>query len=489
MKIAIVGCGHGELDKIYECVRHVEQSENISVDLVICCGDFQAIRNYDDLNCMAVPQKYRELKEFYKYYSGECKAPYLTIFVGGNHEASNYLAELPYGGWVAPGIYYFGYANVLRIGSLRIAGLSGIYNGRHYNQGHFECPPYNEDTKRSAYHVRQLDAFRLKQLKPNSLDIFISHDWPRGITAFGDSGPLFRAKPDFEGEAARGELGNPATEDLLHLLKPKYWFAAHMHVKFAALVDHGDGSQTRFLALDKCLPRGQFIQIMDIGDSTGLALSDFQYDPEWLAVLKSTNHLCSTSNRMQYVPGPAPGSNIRYEFTPTEEELKEMEAKFDNNLEVPNNFRRTAPPLRIADASLARDSRQKFYINPQTTEFCSKLGITNPNELLAKLRPQAVEEAYYLQHQGAVEGDSNLEANEGDVEDPDEIPLDDEETIREPPVEIAAQKRQLEEGAAGEAPKEEDSKPKEEDKPAASETLKKFKRRNADLYSGTDVAE
>ena len=28
---------------------------------------------------------------FYKYYSGEAIAPLLTVFIGGNHEASNYL--------------------------------------------------------------------------------------------------------------------------------------------------------------------------------------------------------------------------------------------------------------------------------------------------------------------------------------------------------------------------------------------------------------
>lgn len=43
-----------------------------------------------------------------RYYSGEKKAPVLTIFIGGNHEASNHLQELPYGGWVAPSIYYLG---------------------------------------------------------------------------------------------------------------------------------------------------------------------------------------------------------------------------------------------------------------------------------------------------------------------------------------------------------------------------------------------
>jgi hypothetical protein len=31
--------------------------------------------------------------------------------------------------------------------------------------GHFEHPPYSEDTRRSAYHVRALEIFRLKQVK------------------------------------------------------------------------------------------------------------------------------------------------------------------------------------------------------------------------------------------------------------------------------------------------------------------------------------
>jgi lariat debranching enzyme len=43
---------------------------------------------------MACPQKYLKLGDFNHYYSGKKKAPYLTIFIGGNHEASNYLREL-----------------------------------------------------------------------------------------------------------------------------------------------------------------------------------------------------------------------------------------------------------------------------------------------------------------------------------------------------------------------------------------------------------
>lgn len=99
-----------------------------------------------------------------RYYSGEKVAPVLTVFIGGNHEASNYLQELPYGGWVAPRIYYMGYASIVNIAGVRVGGLSGIYKGHDYLKGHFEKPPYTEDTKRSVYHVRNLETFRLKQV-------------------------------------------------------------------------------------------------------------------------------------------------------------------------------------------------------------------------------------------------------------------------------------------------------------------------------------
>jgi lariat debranching enzyme len=102
-------------------------------------------------------------------------------------------------------------------------------------------------------------------------------------------------------QAERGELGSPPNQQLLEALQPDYWFAAHLHVKFPAVVPHaanngrtasgsgvgaqqaaaaaaagagngGGGSNgssggssgpkvTRFLALDKCLPRRDFLQV------------------------------------------------------------------------------------------------------------------------------------------------------------------------------------------------------------------------------------
>lgn len=54
----------------------------------------QAVRNEKDLESLNVPAKFRSMNSFWKYYSGEKVAPFPTIFIGGNHEASNYLWEL-----------------------------------------------------------------------------------------------------------------------------------------------------------------------------------------------------------------------------------------------------------------------------------------------------------------------------------------------------------------------------------------------------------
>ena len=66
MKVAVEGCCHGELDAIYSHIAHLEQKNGYTIDVLLICGDFQAIRNERDLQCMAVPDKYRKLGEFYK---------------------------------------------------------------------------------------------------------------------------------------------------------------------------------------------------------------------------------------------------------------------------------------------------------------------------------------------------------------------------------------------------------------------------------------
>ena len=70
LQIAVEGCCHGELDQIYKTLEKVQEREGVKVELLICCGDFQAARNDGDLASMAVPPKYRKMNTFYKVYPG-----------------------------------------------------------------------------------------------------------------------------------------------------------------------------------------------------------------------------------------------------------------------------------------------------------------------------------------------------------------------------------------------------------------------------------
>lgn len=180
---------------------------------------------------------------------------------------------------MAPNIYFLGFAGVVRFRGLRIAGASGIFHERHYRLGHFEAPPFTEDSMRSVYHLRELEVFRLSQLSPrcsadaSPIDVFLSHDWPSQIWDYGYVDQLLRKKGYFQEDIASGKLGSPPLMHLLQQLRPSYWFAAHLHTKFAALVPHypdtttttaaasaesgatsGQTIFTKFLALDKVLP-------------------------------------------------------------------------------------------------------------------------------------------------------------------------------------------------------------------------------------------
>ena len=508
LRIAIQGCCHGSLDRIYATLQ---AREGPPIDLLLCCGDFQAIRNASDLQTLAVPEKYREIGTFWRYYSGQAKAPIPTIFIGGNHEASGYLQELFYGGWVAPNIYYLGAAGVVRFGGLRIGGLSGIYKSHDFAKGRYEMPPYDKGTLRSVYHVRNVEVYRMKCLGVRArasseetskgdnqtrrpLDIMLSHDWPRGIERHGDTASLLRKKKFFRQEVEDNTLGSPANEDVLRAIKPRWWFSAHLHVKFEATVRHstigGDATaedrkrpaevtaatglvpsqiagssttniadnseqaaaehaddnvddgrttsfiglesstcptessipdlteqMTRFLSLDKCLPRRQHLQIVNIpipsddtpskndssddGDLSEMEQSlNIEYDTEWLAILRKTHNL--TQLKRSFVNVPA-------DITPvTQEEIEEVQRRLierrrqrsggdgnDNKGEsietsdstrdterndarnafaIPENFCITVPPHGSPGSDFAPNGGVMVG-NPQTDELLDLLGL------------------------------------------------------------------------------------------------------------------
>ena len=129
------GCSHGSLDEIYRTVETYTETTKETVDLLLLCGDFQALRSKHDFASLAVPPKYFSLGSFHEYYSGKRVAPVLTLVIGGNHEASNYMWELYHGGWLAPNIYYLGNSGCVQVDGLRVVGMSGIYKSNDYHKG------------------------------------------------------------------------------------------------------------------------------------------------------------------------------------------------------------------------------------------------------------------------------------------------------------------------------------------------------------------
>jgi len=344
--------------------------------------------------------------------------------------------------------------------------------------------PYDRNSERTIYHTREFSIRRLSLLpKPQ---IFMSHDWPVDITSFGTSHPtpqlslqsLLRFKPFWKNDIQNGKLGSQPSMGLLRRLKPDWWFSAHMHARWDALVIHepdGTVSQpgvqraaalqpeaqrnpdeivideddddvapaanapaaeaeparnpdeivmdeeesevavppeppkaattTKFLALDKCLPKRQFLEVIDItppptdsdptiqpttGSSpstptkSGRQRLTFSYDPHWLAITRAFQPYLSTGRNQ--IPFPATEEEA---MALVEKELEWVMANVPKKLALKDGpetwelsrcqeFVHTAPPEKNPGNGKAfpRGNKQPpWYPNPQTKAFCELLEI------------------------------------------------------------------------------------------------------------------
>lgn len=340
MRVAIQGCCHGELHQVFQRVAELH-AEN-PIDLLLILGDFQSIRDEKDFQSISIPPKYQKYGDFRDYYhDDELKPSVLTLFIGGNHESMRHLMLLPHGGYAARDIYYLGYSNVIWYRGLRIGSLSGIWKKWDF---HKDRPSWEtlesgqwSSKVRELYHVRSSDTKPLFMLN-GPLDIMMSHDWPNEVVYHGNTQDLLKWKPFFKKDIQTHQLGNPISWKLLTHLKPKWWFSAHLHVKYKAIVKHNkrkkknqdevdldlssederDDLETVFLALDKCLPRMQWLEIIDIEpDTTHPSFKNkdtLYWDPEFISNLQTVadqNSIPKVKDAIdwdqyqipQYVPG------------------------------------------------------------------------------------------------------------------------------------------------------------------------------------------
>ena len=140
------------------------------------------------MEALECPQKFKRLGDFSKYYKQEKRAPFFTVFVGGNHEASNYLRELYYGGYAAENIYFMGASSVMRVTkgdqTIKIGGISGIEKDYDSMKGYYEEWPYVHNYKnlKSMYHIREFEVAKLSHYT-SPIDVFVSHEWPTVATS------------------------------------------------------------------------------------------------------------------------------------------------------------------------------------------------------------------------------------------------------------------------------------------------------------------
>lgn len=401
LRIAVQGCCHGELNVIYQKLRAQK------VDLLIITGDFQAIRNVSDLQCMAVPQKYKRLGDFHRYYTGQKLAPIPTVFIGGNHESSGYLKELKYGGWVSPNIYYLGEFGTIWYKGLKIGGLSGIYNETLFNKNPTtsETLPLNASTLRSIYHIKPKNYVKLllMQNQHDDFDIVLSHDWPQFIYNYGDKGYIMKQKPYFKADMESGKLGSPVSRNLLNHLSPRFWFSSHLHLRFETKVEHIDvpkqnleeidldmdmdmmssstepdssaKQSTHFLALDKCGKHRRHLEIMEINPHDHVSSDKllFYYDPRSVAVNKVVETFIKEHESEWLVL--TPDQLLNFTRTKLFKDLchsvdEEMSQNPLETLEyvIPNNFCRIAP-------GPPEKPELRYWQNNQTKEYCQKFDV------------------------------------------------------------------------------------------------------------------
>ena len=283
--IAIFGDVHGHQDAMVQAALRWQEQHQASIDLILCVGDFQAMRDETDMRAMACPAKYQQMGDYPAYHTGEKSFPAEMLFIGGNHEAYNWLETIPAGGCLSPLCYYLGRWGVVERLGLRMAGLTGNYSPRAYESGRrpvdYASPAVltNERARKQSTYFTQTEVDALAKSGP--VDVLLLHDWPAGL-------PELAAPGTTDGTPRRG-VGNPHARRLLEQIKPRWLFCGHMHQYFRGEIRWSANASTRFVCLGRVTgPASQALCVLRIGDEGGLhprieEISSSPQDADFLA--------------------------------------------------------------------------------------------------------------------------------------------------------------------------------------------------------------
>jgi len=250
---AAVGDVHGAMHLLVEQIEMLQNTSSIRLEFVLQVGDFQPVRDENDLTTMNIPAKYRKTGDFPCF--ADKGFPWPIWFIGGNHEPYGYLDHYPQGGELAPNCHYLGRSGHMELCGLKLAWISGIYSSARFNH---RRPPVNEICQRSnkeysCYNLHDIETLLDASIQP---DVLLMHDWPD---------PTEPAPYGFS-DIRRAERSNPYGGVLTELLKPEIVLCGHMHHPHEFAFTDEDGSKTRIC----CLP-----QLSGKPSLTGIELFSF----------------------------------------------------------------------------------------------------------------------------------------------------------------------------------------------------------------------
>ena len=218
-RFAVVGDVHGDHWAMIRYLSGWEKSRKKSLDFVLQVGDFEPHRDEADLATMAAPAKYRDLGDFPIFARGEAEFPWPIYFIGGNHEPYGFLETLPDSSHVAANCVYIGRAGLIETYSVRVAGLSGIFQSHLFGQTRPDVAQFGATSNKDWIGWNEGDIEKLLTL--GRADIFLLHEWP---IEFGDN------QRHFADVAARGWI-----ELALQSLRPELIFCGHLHYRLRSV--------------------------------------------------------------------------------------------------------------------------------------------------------------------------------------------------------------------------------------------------------------
>ncbi|KIO15449.1 hypothetical protein M407DRAFT_34976 [Tulasnella calospora MUT 4182] len=156
-----------------------------------------------------------------------------------------------------------------------------------------------------------------------------------------------------------------------------------MHVKFEATFKH-EGSatstdqprlgarETKFLALDQCLPNRDYLEIIDFPAPLNNDPPKFTFDAEWLGIVRATHQYFSRTKRQKSFPA----DNVLRRLI--EKDIRWVKENVGESKDVTEVQAFTATSPGPDPAFRGRNfPRPTSYTNPQTVAFCEMLGIPN----------------------------------------------------------------------------------------------------------------